>query len=64
MMSADTGGNAYVAGNNMAMVATGPMPGNTPISVPKIQPIKAYNRLMGVNATPKPRERFAIKSIF
>jgi hypothetical protein len=48
----------------MAIVATGPMPGNTPMSVPKIQPIKAYMRLMGVNATPKPNERFAIKSIF
>jgi hypothetical protein len=40
------------------------MPGNTPMSVPKIQPIKAYMRLTGVNATPKPNERFAIKSIF
>jgi hypothetical protein len=48
----------------MAMVATGPMPGNTPMSVPKIQPAKAYMRLTGVKATPKPKERFAIKSIF
>ena len=38
----------------MAMVATGPMPGSTPISVPTIEPINAYNRLMGVMATPLP----------
>jgi hypothetical protein len=47
----------------MAMVATGPIPGNTPMSVPKIQPIKAYIRLIGVKATPNPNERFASKSI-
>jgi hypothetical protein len=34
------------------------------MSVPKIQPIKAYIRLMGVKATPKPNARFEIKSIF
>ncbi len=40
MMSADSGGNAKVAGNNIAMVATGPMPGNTPIKVPSKTPRK------------------------
>src|SRR6478609_6549333 len=57
MMSADTGGSAYVAGSSIAMVATGPMPGSTPISVPSRQPISAYIRLIGVSATPKPIDR-------
>src|SRR3954464_15708587 len=63
MISADTGGSAYVAGSSMAMVATGPMPGSTPISVPSRQPMKAYSRLIGVNATPKPIERLEIRSM-
>src|ERR1700741_1143924 len=63
MMSADTGGSAYVAGSSMAMVATGPMPGSTPISVPSRQPMKQYSRLIGVKATPKPMERLAIRSM-
>src|SRR5215217_3319137 len=63
MMSADTGGSAYVAGSSMAMVATGPMPGSTPISVPSRQPMNAYSRLIGVKATPKPSERLLIRSI-
>jgi hypothetical protein len=46
------------------MVATGPMPGNTPISVPKIQPIKQYIKLIGVNATPKPKAKLLSKSMF
>ena len=33
-ISAATGGSAYVAGSSIAMVATGPMPGNTPTAVP------------------------------
>ena len=41
----------------MAMVATGPMPGSTPISVPSTQPMKQYSRLIGVKATPKPSAR-------
>ena len=47
----------------MAIVAKGPMPGNTPISVPSRQPTKAYNRLIGVNATPNPMERWEISSM-
>ena len=45
-------------GNNIAMVATGPMPGNTPISVPRKQPMKQYHRLVQLSATEKPRIRF------
>ena len=41
MMSALTGCKAYVTGNSMAMVATGPMPGSTPISVPTNTPMNA-----------------------
>src|SRR3954467_4826536 len=63
MISADTGGSAYVAGSSMAMVATGPTPGSTPISVPSRQPMNAYSRLIGVKATPKPMERLVIRSM-
>src|SRR5574340_67428 len=63
MINADTGGRTYVTGSSMAIVAIGPMPGRTPMSVPMKQPINAYIRLTGVRATPKPRERFANRSI-
>src|SRR5687768_4446159 len=63
MIRADTGGSAYVAGSSIAMVATGPTPGSTPIRVPSTQPTKAYSRLMGVKATPKPRVRLLIRSM-
>src|SRR5215212_6443336 len=63
MISADTGGSAYVAGSSIAIVATGPMPGSTPISVPSRQPMKGYSRLTGVTATPKPMERLVIRSM-
>src|SRR4051812_35510866 len=47
----------------MAMVATGPMPGSTPISVPSRQPINAYIRLIGCSATPNPTARWLIRSM-
>ena len=40
MMSAETGGSTKVAGSSMAIVATGPMPGSTPMSVPRITPMR------------------------
>ncbi len=40
MISADTGGRPKVIGSSMAMVATGPIPGSTPISVPSSTPMK------------------------
>ncbi len=40
MISADTGGRWKVAGSSMAMVAIGPIPGSTPISVPSSTPMK------------------------
>ena len=37
---AQYGGTAWVIGSSMAMVASGPMPGSTPISVPTRTPMK------------------------
>src|SRR6266849_4187500 len=61
--SAATGFRLNVIGRSMAMVATGPMPGSTPISVPRIQPMNAYSRLIGDTATPNPIQRLANSSI-
>jgi hypothetical protein len=38
MMRVETGGSANVAGSSIAIVATGPSPGSTPISVPTKTP--------------------------
>jgi hypothetical protein len=63
MISAATGLRLNVIGSSIAMVATGPMPGSTPIRVPSSTPISAYSKWMGVNATPKPRIRLLRMSI-
>src|SRR4030095_12601370 len=63
MMSAATGLRLKVIGSSMAMVATGPMPGSTPISVPSITPIRQYSKCIGEIATPKPRIRLLKISI-
>jgi len=60
MIRADTGGSVKVTGSSMAMVATGPMPGSTPISVPRITPPRQYSRLLIDSATPKPMPRLVI----
>ena len=39
MISAPTGATLKVIGSSIAMVASGPMPGSTPISVPTETPI-------------------------
>jgi hypothetical protein len=44
MISADTGSRLKVIGSSMASVATGPIPGNTPIKVPTNTPSK-QNRM-------------------
>ena len=62
MISAPTGGRPKVIGSSMAMVASEPMPGSTPIRVPTSAPIRHRNMLVGVNATPMPSHRFAIRS--
>jgi hypothetical protein len=41
MISEAVGGRWKVIGSSMAMVATGPMPGRTPIRVPTMQPNRA-----------------------
>ena len=45
------------------MVATGPMPGSTPISVPSSAPMKQNSRFCGVSATPKPKMMLLNRSI-
>src|SRR6202171_6710001 len=62
MMSADTGGSTKVAGSSIGMVAIGPMPGSTPIRVPRMQPMKQYRMLFQCRATPKPSIRFESNS--
>ena len=47
----------------MAMVATGPTPGSTPISVPRKHPMKAYIRFCIVKATLNPRDRLLMRSM-
>src|SRR5690349_16332460 len=59
MISAPTGGSPKVTGSSMVMVAMGPMPGSTPISVPTRQPMKQSPRLWRVKATENPSSRFA-----
>src|SRR3979409_1626781 len=45
------------------MVAIGPMPGSTPISVPSAAAASAKNRVAGVSATPNPIARLLSSSI-
>src|SRR4030081_256034 len=63
MISDAVGGRWKVIGSSMAMVATGPMPGSTPISVPTMQPSSAYSRFCMLTATVSPRKRLFRRSI-
>src|SRR6478736_9171188 len=63
MISAPTGGKPKVMGSSIATVAMVPMPGSTPTSVPTSAPIRHSPRLIGENATPKPRARLLTRSI-
>src|SRR5262245_55399423 len=63
MISPDTGSRWNVSGSSMAMVAIGPMPGSTPISVPTSAPMSAKPTFAGVSATPKPVARLLRSSI-
>src|SRR5688500_17161136 len=63
MISAATGGTLKVIGNSIAIVASGPMPGNTPISVPISTPMKQYIRFCSEKATPKPKMRLSNSSM-
>src|SRR3954463_5987353 len=62
MISAPVGSTLKVSGNSIAMVAMGPTPGNTPISVPTRQPRKQSARLSGDSAVAKPSARLPTKS--
>ena len=46
MISAPVGSSPKVIGSSMAMVAIGPTPGSTPISVPTRQPRKARPKIL------------------
>src|SRR6516164_4363913 len=63
MISAPTGGRPKVTGSSMVMVAMGPIPGSTPISVPTRQPRKQSPRLWRLNATEKPSARFWSRAV-
>src|SRR5262245_22612631 len=63
MISAATGATLKVMGSSIAIVASGPMPGSTPIRVPRKQPMKQYQRFCQVSATLKPNTRLWNSSI-
>jgi hypothetical protein len=54
MMMAAVGFIAKVRGNSSDIVATEPMPGNTPTNVPTSTPAKHASRLAGSRLTEKP----------
>src|SRR6476619_6972902 len=62
MINAPTGGRPKVMGSSIATVAMVPMPGSTPTSVPTSAPTRHSRRLIGENATPKPRARLEKRS--
>ena len=63
MISAEVGGRVYIEGSSMAIVAIGPNPGSTPISVPSKAPRKAYPRLASDSEVWKPSTRFCKRSM-
>src|SRR5512145_2837472 len=63
MMSAPVGSTFRVSGISIAIVAMGPTPGSTPISVPTRQPTKPRKRLVGESAVAKPRARLLKSSM-
>src|SRR3954464_12713204 len=62
IISAPVGSTLKVSGSSIAMVAIGPTPGSTPISVPTRQPRKHSARLVGDRAVPKPSARLPTRS--
>jgi hypothetical protein len=64
MISAEVGSPIWkVIGRSMAIVAVGPMPGRTPISVPSSTPMKQKPRFWSVEAVAKPSERLSNRSM-
>src|SRR3982074_508597 len=62
MIRAPTGGSPKVIGSSIDTVAMVPIPGSTPTRVPTSAPIRQSRRLIGENATPKPRARLEKRS--
>src|SRR5215212_2862867 len=62
MIRAPTGSSPKVIGKRMAMVAIGPTPGSTPISVPTMQPRKHRARFCSERATERPSPRLEMIS--
>src|SRR5215217_4015527 len=54
MMKAETGGRPTVRGIRIATVVAGPIPGRTPIAVPRVTPMIDQMMLSGVSATANP----------
>src|SRR3712207_878604 len=63
MMMAVVAGWPKVIGSRSEMVATGPMPGSTPMAVPISAPIRAKSRFSKLSATPNPKARLLMISI-
>src|SRR5512145_2494282 len=63
MIRAATGGTLKVIGSSIAIVASGPIPGSTPISVPRNTPMKQNHRFCSESATLKPKMRLLKSSI-
>src|SRR3954467_2450313 len=64
MMMAVVAGWPKVIGSSREMVATGPMPGSTPIAVPIRAPISAHMTFFRPCRTPTPNARLLMISIF
>src|SRR6267142_3896419 len=62
MISAPTGSKLKVIGRSMVIVAIGPIPGSTPISVPTMHPIRHRPTLGSVSAVENPSARLEKRS--
>jgi hypothetical protein len=63
MISDATGLRLKVIGRSIAKVATGPIPGSTPMAVPIRVPIRQKKRFAGENATLNPSQRLSTSSM-
>jgi hypothetical protein len=63
MITAETGFAWKVEGRRREIVATGPIPGRTPIKVPIMQPMKQKNKFLGWTAIENAIWRLARRSM-
>ena len=63
MISDAVGGRWKVIGSSMAMVATGPMPGSTPISVPTMQPMQGVEQVLEADSATAHAEREVVEQV-